>query len=309
MPRKRKKSTVVSRTAAATRLTDLSLLDLVLNPVALMLVASLLAIPVWNRISGQAGYVGNSTVSEESLRIAEVPGWIRTSIAGKAIQQSRLNEVALGDPRCLELVASALATQSSIKSVDRLAKLPDGIEAIVTWRTPAGLVEFGDSQLVPVDETGTILDGDDLAAESLGNYLRISVPEPTADGLATGRVWNDLRIQDAALIACCGKNRFSELGLTRIVNRGKATSDRVRIQPYELWTARGTIVYWGSPPGQEKTGEASAASKIEAIEQFVRDNGPLDQSGSAFFDVRDGVLLAADPKLAEQTTDFIRLLK
>ncbi len=297
------------RTAASRRRVDLSLLDLVVNPVSLMIGVTMLAIPLWNHQRENINNSGELRLSAEILHLNPSPEWVRLPVCQRVIEESRLNEIALDDPKCLETVAAALATQSWIKSVNRLSKTPGGVRAKVSWREPVGTVEFADLQLVPIDESATVLEGEGLTSSDITNWWRISVPAPVTAGLATGRVWGDIRIQDAAAIAAAWEGEFRALGLARIVNRSEPTSDRARLQPYELWTARGTIVYWGSPPGKEKKGEAAAADKIEAVRSFVASNGPLDRGASVFLDVRDGVIRPADPKLAEQSSDFIKTLK
>ena len=51
--------------------------------------------------------------------------------------------------------------------------------------------------------------------------------------------------------------------------------------PFELWSVsgkRGTIVIWGSAPGQELPGEAGASQKLAALSEFIEQFGPLENA-------------------------------
>ena len=61
----------------------------------------------------------------------------------------------------------------------------------------------------------------------------------------------------------------------RVVNYGQRASTAGAQKPYEVWTKNGVKIVWGAAPGQEPAGEASAAEKLQAIQQFVVKEGPL----------------------------------
>ncbi len=296
------------KTAAATP-ADLSLLQLLVNPVTLMMVVAIAAIPLWNRYQGQLDVPGGSPLSAEHLQLNERPPWIRTQVTETAIRDSRLNEITIRQPDSVDRVAAALAVQPWVKSVVDVRKTATGIFANVQWRQPLAIVEFADNLVIPVDNEAVVLEGDGLNASDTGELWRISVPQPLTTGLASGRVWADMRIQDAIAIAAAWQSRNRSTGLMRVVNRSYPTGDRVRLQPYELWTAGGAIVFWGNPPGHEVSGEASAEAKIAAVQRYIEENGSLDASRPLMLDVRDGTARQADATLAEQPTDFIKMLK
>lgn len=297
------------KTSPASRKQGISLNGFLVNPVSLMIVVALAAIPLWNRFNQKLDIDGNQPVGASRLHLNEQPHWIFESVAETAARESRLVEITIGQSDSLERVAAALAVQPWIRSVQSIRKTAEGIFAEVTWRIPVGIVEFADETLVPVDDEAIVLEGNGLTADDTLKFWRISIPNPMTVGLATGRVWDDLRVRDAVSIANHWQGRNKALGLMRIVNRSYPTGDRLRLQPYELWTASGLVVFWGSAPGSELTGEATAEIKISALEQFALEKGSLESSGMRFIDVRDGTIRKADPKLADQSTDFIRTLK
>lgn len=289
------------------RFADISIVSLVFNPVTLMIGVSVLAIVLWNQYHAQLELSVNRAITRDVLHLSPPPEWIKTDISRVAIQDSRLSEIRLGEPHAVERVAASIAVQPWVKSVERVRKTTTGIHVEVLYRQPVAIVEIGKDQLVPVDDEGVVLDGRDFASGNLQEYWRVYLPRPITNGLATGRVWDDIRVTDSVLIANAWQGRQAEAGLFHIVNRSQPTRDRIRLDFYELWTKRGVIVIWGNPPGHEVAGEASAAEKIEAIRRFVQENGPLDAQSNRLFDVRTGRLLQSNTKLASDDVDFVNL--
>ena len=288
---------------------NISLLQLAFNPATLMLIVTVAIAGLWNQLHPQLFPAGQATLSGDALQVSAPPPWIRTPVREVAIRDSRLNEVTLQQPDSVERVAAALAVQPWIKTIESIHKTSTGIRARVAWRKPVGIVEFSNDQLVPVDDESVVLEGEGLVMNDPLEYWRISVPGPLTNGLTSGRVWDDLRIQDAVRIVNFCEARQVDLGLIRVVNRSYPTADRIRLNPYELWTPGGTIVFWGNPPGHEAADEATAAEKFQALAEFVEDNGPLDSCPWPMLDVRQGTVRQAEPGLADASADFIHQLK
>ncbi len=297
------------KAASSSRKTGISLTGMLVNPVSLMVVVALAAIPFWNKYHRELDVEGYQRISVSRLFLNEQPHWIPGNIAETAVRESRLDEVTVEQADSVDRVAAALAVQPWIRSVQSIRKSAGGIFAEVIYRIPVCIVEFADETLVPVDEEAIVLEGIGLTPDDTLRFWRISIPNPTTVGLATGRLWDDLRIRDAVSIANHWRGRNEAVGLMRIVNRSFPTGDRLRLQPYELWTASGVVVFWGSAPGKELQGEATAESKITALEHYVRENGSLELTGMRYIDVRDGTIRKADPELADQSADFVRTLK
>ncbi len=287
-------------------LARLSLIKLLVNPVTMMLVVTIVAIVLWNRYHERLQVPANRTITRNMLHLNESPAWIKSDISEAAIRDSRLDEVQLDRPDAIERVAASLAVQPWVKAVHRITKSASGIHAELQYRRPVAIVEIGEDHLVPVDDEAVVLDGQEFSEKEVSRYWRVSMPRPLTNGLATGRLWDDLRVSDAVLIATAWQDIPDKLGLFRIVNRSYPTRDRLRLRDYELWTRSGTIVVWGNPPGYEIAGEASAPQKIEAIRKFIQTQGPLEAITTRYLDVRQGVVTTSTSAAAREPVDFIR---
>ncbi len=286
------------------RLADVSIISLIFNPVTLMVVVCFVAMLLWNQYHTKLDLRINQTISHKTLKINQKPDWIRTDLRRIAIQESRLDEIPISQQDAVELVAASFAVQPWIKSVQQVSKTTSGIKVQLEYRHPLALVDVGQGSPVPVDTEGVVLDGRDFQNVANLDYWRISLRNVLTTGLATGRQWQEMRVNDCIAIANAwhGKDR---VGMFRIVNRSYPTRDRLRLTYYELWTKRGGIIIWGNPPGHEAPGEANAKQKIAAIQHFIDQHGPLDAQTNRVFDVRNGTLERSNAKLARDTAEFI----
>lgn len=296
---RRRKKTLLDRIA------DFSIISLVFNPFTMIAGAFFLSILAWDRHHDSIASPLEKPIDQHILSVNRPPAWIKTDVRKVAIQESRLEEIKLGEPRALEQVAASFAVQPWVKSVKKIRKSASGIHVDLLYRKPVALVEIGDDGLFPVDDEGVLLDSRDFTGPNVElNYWRVSMPAPITNGLLAGYLWDDMRVADSVLIANAWNGNQAETGLMRIVNRSQPTRDRMRLQAYELWTLNGTIVIWGNPPGQEVKGEATAAEKIEAIRSYTVKNGPLNEMKRGVYDVRGGVLVKSNAHLASEDIGF-----
>lgn len=288
------------------KFSNVSIIGLVLNPVTMMILVSIVAMVLWNKYHSKMDLAADQKLQQSMIQTNPPPDWIKTDVSALAIKESRLNEVALSQPDAIERVVASFAVQPWVKRVDNAAKTVSGIQVQLTYRTPRAIVEIGRDQLVPIDDEAVVLDGRDFNRDDLMQYWRVSLNRHITSGLSTGRRWDDIRIADSVAIANAWANSINRVDLFRIVNRSTPTRDRLRLNDYELWTRRGTIVIWGNAPGLEKQGEASAAKKIEALVRFVQENGPLDAQNIKILDVRSGNVIPGNSKLAKGNADFVQ---
>ena len=301
MARKRKKGWL-------DQLANISIVSLLVNPVTLMLCVCAISIALWNRHHHRLDLPVNQPINQQVLYLNPTPEWIKTDIRNVAIRESQLEEILLGEPRAVEMVAASFAVQPWVKSVQQIRKTTTGIHVDLLYRCPTALVEIGNDALYPVDDEGVVLDSRDFELpDSIRDYWRIWVPRPMTRGLMAGRRWDDMRVTDSINIANAWHGKHRDAGLIHIVNRSEPTRDRMRLTYYELWTPKGTKIIWGNPPGYEVAGEASANDKIQAIFEFIKSDGPLDKSGIRHYDVRGGVLVRSKAHLASEQAAFVKL--
>ena len=296
---RRRKKTLMDRIA------DFSIISFVVNPFTMIAFLFLLSTLAWDRYHDSISSPLTKPIDQRILTVNRPPAWIKTDVRKVAIQESRLPEIKLGEPRALEQVAASFAVQPWVKSVQKIRKSASGIHVEVLYRKPVALVEIGDDALFPVDDEGVLLDSRDFTGPDAElDYWRVSMPAPITNGLLAGYLWDDMRVTDSVLIANAWNGNQIETGLMRIVNRSQPTRDRMRLQAYELWTLNGTIVIWGNPPGHEVEGEATAAEKIEAVRSFTVKNGPLNSLKRGVYDVRGGVFVPSNAHLASDDLGF-----
>ncbi len=295
------------------RIANMSFGSFVFNPVVLMVMLMtavvFVAIGVWNQYHQRMNLPVNCKLNASMINISPQPDWVKYDIKKAAILESGLLEIELENPDAIQHVANALAIQSWVESVNSVRKLPQRIDVSLNYRKPVAMVEEGESNLVLIDANAVVLDGRGYTASDIKHLWRVSVADRVVvEPLSHGRIWNDLRIAGAALIAETWKaadhNRW---GLVRIDNQSPPTRDPLRLRWFALRTKNNTTIIWGNAPGAEIPGEASAQEKILAIKSFVDENGPLDQQSTQIFDVRSGQLREATPETANKNADFIRL--
>ncbi|MDG1810069.1 MAG: hypothetical protein P8J91_03530 [Pirellulaceae bacterium] len=289
------------------RISDFSIISLLINPVTMVICVFVLALVSWDRYQDQLETPLTQPIDQRTLFVNRPPSWIKTDVRKVAIQDSRLEEIQLGEPRALEMVAASFAVQPWVKSVNRIRKTSTGVHVNLQYRKPVALVEIGKNSLYPVDDECVLLDSRDFSGpDARLNYWRVSMPTPITNGLLAGYPWDDVRVSDSVLIANAWNGKQAETGLMRIVNRSAPTRDRLRLQAYELWTLNGTIIIWGNPPGHEVKGEASAEQKIEAVLTYVKKRGSLEKLEKGIYDVRGGTLVRSSAHLASEDAGFVR---
>jgi hypothetical protein len=228
-------------------------------------------------------------LSAERLSLTPTPEWISADLKQAVMQSGQLDHVHLLDRDALSRVVDALTVQPWIEQITRAEKRPGEIRVALVYRCPVAAVEFGASELVPVDARSCALDGRQLSVEYLKRCWRVSVAPPLAGPMVLGTPWPDQRIQDAAQIADMWGDAGLPLGLVRIVNYSPAETNLADMGPYELWTRQGTRVIWGQPPGREAAGEDTAAVKKQRLLDYIAQHGSLDAlPQSVSLDVRFG---------------------
>jgi hypothetical protein len=255
----------------------------------------------WHRWGAVATGSPDYVVTPELIDISPQPAWIHGSIKADVVRTAGVKRLDLRDAKLLEHLASAFALHPWVAKVVRIEKqFPARVHVQLKYRQPVAVVEIapqGQHGLLFIDEESVLLPSDDFGPDQAKDYLRIAGEAETTPSVY-GTRWGSDRIAGAARVAVAFGKRWKPLELYRIV----AAQTRDGRLEYELRTQKGARIIWGGMPGNETQAEPSAEQKIAALEQFVRNKGPLDRDGSqSLIDLRQ--LAAAHDQTAGRQKD------
>jgi len=272
----------------------------------------------WDKYGYQILQDPRFLVSSENIEITPTPDWIRSNVKDEVVRDGILENLSIRDSQLVEKVADAFAVHSWVGEVKRVQKqsgkrTPHGEEDQIVkivvelaYRRPIAMVEVvsgGKRGLIPVDVGGVILPTIDFSPSETRDYLRLTVPNVQPYGVV-GTEWGDQRVHQAARIAEAWGESWQELQLYRIVVLAASPIEtRNDDYEFELQTKQGARVLWGSSPGREKPGEASAAEKVAQFTEYVNKRGPLDNTGiPGRIDLRSGTPLTNSSRTATLPT-------
>ncbi len=275
---------------------DISLHRIIFHPLVLMAFITgsmiLLGSTAWHQHRDEFIAPKDFEISVAMIKVPRHPSWVPDNWVEIAVRDSQLNDVSLLDIDSAEKVVATLVGQPWVKQILRVEKRRQGFSVDLEYRRSAAMVEIGRNKLVPIDGDGVILDGALFTPEQTQAYMRISIPLPPGSPAIIGQAWPDARIVGCAKLAEYWSEHWQEIGLLRVVNRASPTSATKAtdaVGPFELFTRNEIPIIWGSLPGMERTGEATAQQKMDALLEFVKTNGSLDRIPAGIgLDLRSG---------------------
>lgn len=268
----------------------------------------------WQKFGPQITAGPAYRLQPNAIEVSQQPPWIHADVKAEVIRDGSLTNLDLLDPQVTVRIAQAFATHSWVAEVRRVSKHhPAKVVVEVVYRKPVAMVEVEmeveingkrvkERGLLPVDVGGVLLPTEDFSPNEAREYARVSAGGKAPAG-PVGTPWGDPRVAGAAKIAAAFGDRWRELALYRIVAVPDPVSGRLHGEPnFELTTKPGVRILWGHPPGEETSGEASAAQKITRLQQFVAEYGPLDSSlnGTQQIDLRDGQQIRPSARTARR---------
>jgi hypothetical protein len=211
------------------------------------------------------------------------PAWIRSDVRGEALRTGRLDTPqSLLSQDLAQRAFQAFSVHPWIAKVLRVAKgHPAWMQVEVEYRRPVAMVQVGDN-LLPVAADAVLLPHEDFSPVDARGYPRIEGIDNLPAG-SPGAPWGDARVLGAAQIAAAVGDRWKPLNLERI---RPARSHEPSSLLFEVLTPGETQILWGRPPSLASASEPSVTRKLELLEKYVADHGPLDNAGpSVVFDL------------------------
>ena len=232
-------------------------------------------------------------LNEDKIHINEPPPWADTDLK-QLIATGADQQPSVLDPDLVSRAANRLQQVGFVERVREIKKTRSGLKIDLDYRQPVALVEFSpvtipelkelpeapDPLLVPVDRAGVLMPRELLLPEGLP-AIWVGYPVNCRAGnpidLSTWADIDDVRVRQGAGLAATIQVAGS-LNVKAIVSFDpfESTED----PEFELWpeiNTYGTIVQWGHAPGYEVEGEASPQQKLNALIEWVQQQGDLNQ--------------------------------
>ncbi len=251
-------------------------------------------------------------LTADSFEITPQPPWIHSDIKTAVMRDGSLAELSVLDPDLTKRVVQAFELNAWVAEAlwagKRPGKTAPRVIVKLRYREPVIMVRTRDPRwkgdcFWPVDTEGVFLPPEEFSATQTKAYLRVEAGNSLPAG-AVGTSYGDAGVTGAALIATGLKTVWSSMGLEWIVVRQELPQDVGQpVEPTYLLLPIGAPVdavaarrasrlvslsnppsdapslevRWGHAPGREAPGEASAAEKVARLQQYVSQNGRLDQ--------------------------------
>jgi hypothetical protein len=259
------------------------------------------ALYAWRQWGEPATHSPEYFVTPERISVTQQPAWIQANVKAEVLRSLTGAKLELLDRELVEKVAHAFAMHPWVANVVRVEKqFPAHVSVELEYRRPVLVVKMdapGEDGLLFLDEEGVLLPHADFTPSKAKDFLRIMAAgeSPTS---VYGTSWGSERIAGAARIAAVWGNRWQPLDLYWIASVRSAGGELI----YELRTQDDKVrVVWGAAQAEDSSAQPAAEQKIAALEQHVRDKGPLGQNGAVTtLDLRE--LAGGTPKSTSKTT-------
>jgi hypothetical protein len=234
----------------------------------------------WLRWGQPAMQLAEYVVTPERIIVTPQPTWIHSNVKTEVLRSVGADRFDLHDRKLVEQLAHAFALHPWVSNVVRIQKrYPAQVDVELQYRRPVMVVKLDKPEeqgLLFLDEASILLPSADFAPSQAKGYLRIMASGETPASVY-GTPWGSERIAGAARIAAAWANRWQPLGLYWIVAARSPGGGLI----YELRPQDEKVrVIWGLAVGHESASEPSVEQKIAALEQYVRDKGPLSREGA-----------------------------
>jgi hypothetical protein len=303
----------------------LSLRGVLFNPAILVILVSIATIAgtiyLWNQHQRAIVNLEDYTLTADKVTINEsqgVPVAQLKELVATPNEESRPN--SLLEPTLIRQTVQRLKQYSWVESIHNITKSKSGLKIELEYRKPIGIVELNRTnvlnwpenqpeRLIPIDRNGVVMP-DESVAESLA---RFTVFEPILGNHTAP--WSS--ISDDRVIGCVKISeylfeRWKKYGLYRVTTLRPPRQPSDQAIPFQIWTdtkAVATKIIWGNPPGMELPGEASAETKLAALEKIFAEYGPLNELPPTTIDIRSGTPITSNNKTAKSTVSSGGLIK
>lgn len=225
----------------------------------------------WTRYGDRIRDAPDLVLVPDAVTVEGVAPWIRGDLKTEALRDASLADgLPLDDPELVRRLARAFDMHPWVREVLRVeVRHPATAVVRIRCREPVAMVAVPGG-LLAVDADGVVLPSEDFSAESAAAYPKVSGIVTGPRG-SVGFPWGDPLVEQAAALAAALGPDWARLGLVEC-------RPAVGRQPtaWELVSAKGRTIVFGSAPGQEQSGEPTAAVKIGRLRQVAPEGDRID---------------------------------
>ncbi len=225
------------------------------------------ALGIWQNVRSHVQAQPEYLVSPSEIEITAAPPWIRADIKAEVIRDAGLSSpLSILDEKLAESLSRRFALHPWIQRVTAVkSSYPAKIKVELIYRKPVAMVEVHGG-LLPVDVDAVLLPTEDFTPERAQAYPRIVGVESAPLG-PLGTRWGDPIVEGAAKVAMLLSEIWGPLKLHYIQPAEFPNGSK---QPaLELVSRDGTVISWGSSPGQEIGAEAKVPEKLAILERWA----------------------------------------
>jgi len=226
---------------------------------------------LWRRLGEQVTWGEGGLLKPEMIELRGVSPWVKSDLKAEALRAASLDGgLPLADPELPNRIARAFDTHPWVRRVVGVElKHPPAAVVEVLCREPVAMVAV-QGGLLAVDAEGVVLPSGDFTAEAAAEYPRIMGVGSSPQG-PEGSPWGDAAVEEGAALAAVIGPEWRSLGL---VECRPTTSGGART--WNLIGPEGRKIVFGSAPGRERAGEASAAAKVARLRKLADDKPTTD---------------------------------
>ncbi len=221
---------------------------------------------LWSRFGDRTRAHRDTVLLPEAVELRGVAPWVRADVRGEALHDASLDQgLPLDDPELQRRLARAFDMHPWVRRVVRVELMHPAAACIeVQCREPVAMVGW-QGGLLAVDGEGVVLPSEDFTAEAAARYPKITGVESSPQG-AAGFPWGDVVVEEAAAVAAAIGPEWQSLGLSEV----RPVRER-GVRMWELVGDAGRRILFGSAPGHEIDGEATAAAKLARLKAAATD--------------------------------------
>lgn len=225
----------------------------------------------WGRLGDRVKMAPDRVLHPEAITVEGIAPWVRDDLRLEALRDASLADgVPLDDPELTRRLARAFDMHPWVREVLAVEIAhPAAAVVRIRCREPVAMIAVPGGVLA-IDADGVVLPSEDFTAEAAASYPRVTGILSGPRG-AVGGAWGDPLVDQAAAVAAVIGPDWSRLGLVEC--RPVAGRDP---PAWEFVGPAGRTIEFGSAPGHEQPGEATAAVKIARLRELPAGTERID---------------------------------